>query len=112
MKAKRKRARGTGHRKKKKGVGAPSPYTSWSGTGPAGGRGGGQSPPPPPRIVTSVHTVLDYVRGTWHRPKSCMEPFPLLDGSPAGQGELILLIVPPGTKATGSHKAEANEDSD
>ena len=63
------------------------------------------------RIATSVRTLLDYIRGTGHRPKSSMEPFPLVDGSPASQGELILLIVPPGTEATRCHKPES-EDSD
>ena len=63
-------------------------------------------------MVKSVRTVLDYVRGTGHRPKSRIELFPLLDGILAGQGEVILLIVPPGTQATGSHKAGAEEDSD
>ena len=57
----------------------------------------------PVTILTLPRTLLDYVRGTGHRPKTCMKPSPLLDGSPAGQGELILLIVPPRTQASGSH---------
>ena len=70
----------------------------------------GNPPPPlkrfamPGKDCTSPRTLLDYVRGTGHRPKTWMKPFPLLDGSPAGRGTLILLIVPPGTQATGSHQ--------
>ena len=42
-----------------------------------------------------------------------MKPFPMLDGSLAGQGELILPFFPPGTQASGSHKAEeVDSDSD
>ena len=67
----------------------------------------------PLRILMPPRTLLEYVRGTAHHPKTWMKPFPLLDGSPAGQGELILLIVPPGTQATGSHQAkEVDSDSD
>ena len=60
----------------------------------------------PLRIVTSVRTVLDYVRGAGHRPKSWMEPFPMLDGTPGGKGELHLLVVQPETKASGANKEE------
>ena len=38
----------------------------------------------PLMILTPPGTLLDYMRSTWHRPKTWMKPFPLLDGSPAG----------------------------
>ena len=60
----------------------------------------------PLRVVTYVCTLLDYVRGNGHCPKSWMEPFPLLDGTRAGKGEPILVTVPPETKASGLHKAK------
>ena len=40
-----------------------------------GGKGGRLEGSLPLRIVTSVRTVPDYVRGTRHRPKSRMEPW-------------------------------------
>ena len=58
-----------GKRKKKKS--AASPYSSWSGTGMGRGRALGQVVEVgflPLRIITSVRIVLDYVRGTSHRP--------------------------------------------
>ena len=69
----------------------------------------------PLRIFRSPRTLLDYVPRTGHLPKTWMKPFPLLDGSPAGQGEVILLIVPPRTQATGSHQrkgVDTDFDSD
>ena len=110
-KGKRKRMAASAGRKKKKKKSAPCPYSSWTGTGTGGGGGRGGTEGRlevslPLRIVTSVRTVLDYVRGTGHRPKTCMEPFPLQHGAPAGQGELVLLIVPPKIEASGSHKVE------
>ena len=67
----------------------------------------------PLRIVTSPRTLLDYVRGTGHRPKTWMKPFPRLDGSPSGEGGLILVIVPPGAQATRAHqREEIDTDSD
>ena len=62
----------------------------------------------PLRVVTSVRTVLDYIRGTEHRPKSWMEPFPLLDGTPARKGELILLIVSPELKPVAGTKLKSD----
>ena len=109
LKGKTKMAQGTGHRKKKKGAGAPSRYTSRSGTGTTGG--GRPQGALPFRIWTLPLTLLHYVRGTGLCPKTWMKPFPLLNGSPAGKGDLIPLIVPLVTQATGSHKAE-EEDSD
>ena len=100
-----------GQRNKKKYAHAPSPYSSWSATGYAGvegrwDRGGRLEVSLRLRIVTSIRTVLDYARGTGHRRKSSIEPFPLLDGTLVRQGEMVLLIVPPQSEATGSHKAE------
>ena len=60
------------------------------------------------RVVTSVRTELHYVTGTGHRPRSWMEPFPLLDGTPPGKAELIVLIVAPESEASGPRKAEQN----
>ena len=79
-----------------------SPYAGWSGTGQASGDQGSL----PLRIVTQVRTVLDYVKGTGHRPRNWMRSFPLIHGGDSGQGESILLIVPPETKAKASHKAQ------
>ena len=67
----------------------------------------------PLRIVTSPRTLLHYMLGTGHRPKMWMKPFPMPDGSPAWEGELILLIVPPGAQATRGHqRKEVDTDSD
>ena len=57
-------------------------------------------------IVTPVKTVLDYVKGTSHRPRNWMRSFPLIHGGDSEPGELILLFVPPETKAKASHKAQ------
>ena len=76
-----------------------SPYVGWSGGGP------GDQGSLPLRIVTQVRTVLDYVKGSAHRPRNWMRSFPLIRGGDAGPGELILLIVTPETKAEASHKA-------
>ena len=59
-----------------------------------GGEGGRPEGPPPLRILTSVCTVLDYVGGTGHRPKSSMEPFSLLHVSSYGKGEFIVPDCP------------------
>ena len=89
-----------GKRRKKT---CPSPIVGWSGTGQELGEQGSL----PLRIVTQVRTVLDYVKGTGHRPRYWMRSFPLIQGGgDSGPGELILLIVPPETKAKASHKAE------
>ena len=79
---------------------SPSPYVGWSGTGQEN-RGS-----LPLRIVTQVRTVLDYVKGTARRPCNWMRSFPLIHGGDSGPGELILLIVPPETKAKASHKTQ------
>ena len=65
----------------------------------------------PLRILTSVRSVLHYVKGTRHRRKAWMQPFPLLgysmgDHLSISQGELILLIVPRNSQASVSHKAD------
>ena len=77
-----------------------SPYVGWSGGGP------GDQGSLPLRIVTQVRTVVDYVKGSAHRPRNLMRYFPLIQGGDSGPGELILLIVPPETKAEASHKAQ------
>ena len=102
----------TAHRKRKNGVGALKPYSSSIKTGP-GTAGGGMVGRPEGALPLGILTsVVDYVRGMGHRPNSCMVPFPLLDGSSAGQGELVLLIVPPLTQATGLDKPEPEESED
>ena len=88
-----------GKRRKKT---SPSPYVGWSGIGQESGDQGSL----PLRIVTQVKIVLDYVKGTGHRPRYWMRSFPLIHGGDSGLGELILLIVPPETKAKASHKAQ------
>ena len=89
-----------GKRRKKT---SPSPYMGGSGTRQELGEQGSL----PLRIVTQVRTVLDYVKGTGHRPRYWMRSFPLIQGrGDSGPGELILLIAPPDTKAKASHKAE------
>ena len=87
----------SGKRRKKT---SRSPYVGWSGGGP------GDQGSLPLRIVTQVRTVLDYVKGSGHRPRNWMTSFPLMHGGDSGPGELILLIVPAETKAKGSHKAQ------
>ena len=77
-----------------------SPYVGWSGAGP------GDQGSLPLRIVTQVRIVIDYVKGSAHRPRNWMRSFPLIHGGDSGPGELILLIVPPETKAEASHKAQ------
>ena len=86
---------------------APTPPRVGQGRGGKGGRREGALPL---RIVTSVRTMLDYVRGTGHR----MEPCPLLDGSSCGQGELILVPpdCPSGDPSHRVPKAEAEESKD
>ena len=78
-----------------------SPYVGWSGTGQGTDQGS-----LPLRIVTQVRTVLDDVKGTAQGPRNWMRSFPLIHGGDLGPGELILLIVPPDTKAKASHKAQ------
>ena len=69
-----------GKRKKKT---SPSPHMGWSGTGQESGEQGSL----PLRIVTQVSTVLDYVKGTGHRPRCWMRSFPLIQGGGIrGQG--------------------------
>ena len=77
-----------------------SPYVGWSGRGP------GDHGSLPLRIVTQVRTVLDFVKGSSQRPRNWMRSFPLIHGGDSRPGELILLVVPPQTKAKASHKAQ------
>ena len=86
-----------GKRRKKT---SPSPYVGWSGTRQESGDQGSL----PLCIVTQVRTVLDYVKGTGHRPRHWMRSFPLIKRGDSGPGEWIILILPPETKA--SHKAQ------
>ena len=76
-----------------------SPYVS-----SASGQASGDQGSLPLRIVTEVRIVLDYVKGSGHRPRNWMRSFPSSTGVIPGQ--LILLIVPPETKAKASHKAQ------
>ena len=80
----------------------PSPHVGWSGTGQVTGEQGSL----PLRIVTQVKTVLDNLEGIGHRPRYWMRSFPLIQGGDLGPGGLILLIVPPETKAKASHTAQ------
>ena len=80
---------------------SPSPYVGWSGIGQESGDQGSL----PLCIVTQVGTVLDYVKGTGHRPRYLMRSFPLIHGGDTGPRELILLIRSHETKAKASHKA-------
>ena len=85
---------------------APTPH----GAGQAGARGrwgrwGRLEGPVPFRIPTSVRTVLDYVRGTRHRPKCWIEPSPMLDGTSSGKEDFIAPFVPRDSEASASRKA-------
>ena len=89
-----------GKRRKKT---SPSPYMGWSGTGQESREQGSL----PLRIVTQVRSLLDYVKGTGHRPLCWMRSFPLIQGGgDSGPRDLTLLISPPDTKAKASHKAQ------